>query len=149
MALQIRKRMRQIKQARRHEEAHQLRESRAYYERALDAYEQALRQESADADALRGKGNALVGLSRYEEALAAFEQAVALAPHPATYVSMGRVLATLERFDEAVHAYEQAVALDATYASAYTGLSEALSRLGRTQEAEQASARAKQLGDDE
>lgn len=92
---------------------------------------------------------AFIGMKCSAEALATFEQAVALAPHPATYVSMGTILAKLGRFEEAVQAYEQALAVDTTYASAYTGLFEALSHLGRTQEAEQAKAAAKQLGDDE
>jgi hypothetical protein len=41
------------------------------------------------------------------------------------------------------------VQLDGSYARAYTGLSDALSWLGRTQEAEQASAKAKQLGEED
>ena len=120
-----------------------------YYLHALSAYEQALQENSADADATRGKGNALVGLGRYDEALAAFEQAVALAPQAATYTSMGNVLAALWRYDEAVAAYQQALRLDGMYAPAYAGMSEALWCLGRTQEAEQASAQAKQLGEED
>lgn len=131
------------------EEARRSEQERAYYGKALAAYEQALRQNNADATAYRGKGNALVGLERYNEALTAFEQALVLTPLPTTYVSMGNVLVTLRRCDEAVAAYEQALALDATYASAYTGMSKALLQLGRTQEAEQAHEQAKQLGDDE
>ena len=135
-------------ETRRQEEARRY-DALVYYESALSAYEAAFRQDSTDATALRGKGNALVGLSRYDEALTAFEQAVALAPHAATYVSMGTVLVKLGRDEEAVQAYEQALQLDTTYASAYTGLSEALSQLGRTQEAEQARASAKQLGEED
>jgi serine/threonine protein kinase/Flp pilus assembly protein TadD len=131
------------------EEARRSEQERAYYGKALAAYEQALRQNNADATAYRGKGNALVGLERYNEALTAFEQAVVLTPLPTTYVSMGNVLVTLRRRDQAVAAYEQALALDASYASAYTGMSKALLQLGRTQEAEQAHEQAKQLGDDD
>jgi FHA domain-containing protein/TIR domain-containing protein/tetratricopeptide repeat protein len=120
-----------------------------YYLHALDAYEHALQENSDDADALRGKGNALVGLGRYEEALVAFEHAVALSPQAATSTSMGNVLAALWRYEEAVAAYEQALQLNGNYAPAYAGLSEALSWLGRTQEAEQASAKAKQLGEED
>ena len=101
---------------------------------ALAAHEGALRQNNTDATAYRGKGNTLVGLGRYHEALTAFEQAVVLTPLPTAYVSMGNVLATLGRRDEAVAAYEQALALDASYASAYAGMSVALLQLGRTQE---------------
>lgn len=123
-------------------------EQRAYYEKALTAYERALRQNNTDATAYRGKGNALVGLERFDEALVAFTQAVALMPLPLTYVHMGDVLATLRRYDEAVASYRQALTLDASYASAYTGMSEAFLQLGRAQEAEQAYEQAKQLDGD-
>jgi serine/threonine protein kinase/Flp pilus assembly protein TadD len=136
-------RLRELEEARRSEQ------ERAYYEKALAAYEHALRQNNADATAYRGKGNALVGLERYDEALTAFEQAGVLTPLPTAYVSMGNVLVTLGRCDEAVAAYEQALALDAMYASAYAGMSKALLQLGRTQEAEQAHEQAKQLGEDD
>jgi len=124
-------------------------QERAYYEKALAAYEEALHQNNVDATAYRGKGNALVGLERYDEALTAFEQALVLTPLPSTYVSVGNVLTTLGCCDEAVAAYEQALALDASYVSAYAGMSKALLQLGRTQEAEQAHERAKQLSDDD
>lgn len=144
-------RRREQEEARRREleEARRPEQERAYYEKALAAYEQALRQNNADAAAHRGKGNALVGLERYDEALAAFEQALVLTPLPTTYVSVGNVLTTLGRCDEAVAAYEQALALDASYVSAYAGMSKALLQLGRTQEAEQSHEQARQLGDDD
>lgn len=131
------------------EEAQRRERERTYYEQALIAYEQALFQNSTDATAYRGKGNALAGLARYDEALAAYEQAIALAPLPATFVSKGHVLTTLGRYDNAVVAYKQALALDVSYVPAYVGLAEALSQLGRTQEAEQSFQCAKQLGDDD
>ncbi len=131
------------------EEVQRRERERAYYEKALTAYEQALRKNNADVMAYRGKGNALVGLECYGEALTAFEQAAVLMPLPVIYVSMGDVFATLGRHDEAVAAYEQALALDASCASAYTGMSKALLQLGRTQEAEQSYQQAKALGDED
>jgi len=131
------------------EEARRREQEQAYYKKALAAYEEALHQNNVDATAYRGKGNALVGLERYDEALTAFEQALVLTPLPSTYVSIGNVLTTLGRCDEAVAAYEQALALDASYTSAYAGMSKALLQLGRTQEAEQSHEQANQLGDDD
>jgi len=72
-----------------------------------------------------------------------------LTPLPTTYVSVGNVLTILGRCDEAVAAYEQALALDASYTSAYVGMSKAFLQLGRMQEAEQSDKQAKQLGDDD
>src|SRR6266699_1091567 len=46
------------------------------YEKALAAYELALRLDPDDALAYNGKGNALDDLNRYEEALVAYEQAI-------------------------------------------------------------------------
>jgi len=132
-----------------HEEAQWQEQERAYYEKALVAYERALRQNSADAVAYQGKGNVLVGLECYDEALMVYEQALELAPLSITYVSKGHILTALGLYADAVTTYEQALALDASYASAYTGMGYALSQLGKTQEAEQAYQQAKQLGDDD
>ncbi|HEY4388019.1 MAG TPA: toll/interleukin-1 receptor domain-containing protein, partial [Ktedonobacteraceae bacterium] len=55
-----------------HEEAQWQEQERAYYEKALIAYERALRQNSTDAVAYQGKGNVLVGLECYDEALMVF-----------------------------------------------------------------------------
>ncbi len=145
----LRRRLEEAHRHREREEAQRREQERVYYEKALSAYEQALHQINADATAYRGKGNALVGLERYNEALTAFEQAVMLKPLPSVYVSMGNVLATLGRCDEAMAAYKQALALEDTYVSAYTGMSKALLQLGRMQEAEQMREQAKQLGDDD
>jgi tetratricopeptide (TPR) repeat protein len=119
-----------------------------YYEEALAAYERALRLNNTDATAYRGKGNALVGLGRYYEALMAFGQAVALLPTPLTYVHIGDVLVRGKYYDEAVASYRQALTLDASYASAYTGMREAFLRLGRVQEAKQAYEQAKRIDEE-
>ena len=137
---------RQLEEARRREQEQAQRQGN---EKALVAYEQALHLNNADATAYQGKGNALVGLERYDEAFTAFEQAVILTPLPTAYVSMGNVLETLGRYEGAVAAYEQALALDGSYAPAYSGMSKALLQLGRKQEAERAHEQAKQLGDDD
>jgi tetratricopeptide (TPR) repeat protein len=121
----------------------------AYYERTLIVYERAIQQDTADATAYQGKGHALAGLGRYSEALHAYAQSAALTPRPAVYAALGDVLAEIGRSDDAVTAYQQALALDASYAAAYFGMSQALLQAGRVPEAEQAYARAKQFGDDD
>jgi serine/threonine protein kinase/Tfp pilus assembly protein PilF len=131
------------------EEARRSEQERAYYEEALAAYEQALRQNNADAIAYRGKGEALFGLERFDEALIAFEQAVVLTPLPTAYVSLGNVLSKLKRSSEAIAAYEQAIESDPEFVPAYYGMGGALEQLGRTQEAGLIRERAKQLGYEE
>lgn len=72
-----------------------------------------------DAEALFYLGNAFCALKRLDEALAAYEQAVALDPNNATaWYNKVVVLRDLKRPDEALAAYQQALMLqlgDSTY----------------------------------
>ncbi len=93
------------------------------------------------------EGNALYDFKRYEEALAAFEQALRLAPNNAwAYIGKGTALYYLNRLEEAFAAYEQALHLDPNDAFAYYIKGNTLEHLGRKQEARRAYERARQLG---
>jgi len=144
------------------------------YEEALAAFEQALRLAPNFADANIGKdmvldklgrtgeaqqapqktaqkwlkeGYALRDLKRYEEALAAFEQALRLDPNDTyAYNCKGSTLGNLKRYEEALAAFEQVLRLDPNNAFAYNGKGLALNKLGRIGEAQQAYNKAKQLG---
>ncbi len=73
---------------------------------------------------------------RYEEALAAFEQALRLDPNDGlTYRMKGMALRALRRNEEALAAYEQAIVLDATDAEAHSGKGDTLFALKRYEEA--------------
>src|SRR5260221_254213 len=92
------------------------------------------------------EGNALNGLKRYEEALAAYEQAIRLDPNDADYYhTKGIALNDLKRNEEALAAYEQAIRLDPNYTYAYYGKGFVLNELKRYKEAEQAFEKARQL----
>jgi tetratricopeptide (TPR) repeat protein len=92
-------------------------------------------------------GNALNELKRYEEALAACEQAIRLDPNNAyAYTNKGIALNGLRRYEEALAACDQAIRLDPNNAYAYSGKGYALERLGRKKDAQQAFERARQLG---
>ncbi len=119
---------------------------RQYYEKALAAYEQALRLNFTDADAYKGKGKALYELGRYNEALQAFERAISLDPKPVTYVRKGDVLYKLGRYNDSLIAYQQALRLDSTFAVAYNNMGNTLEQIGRRLEAQQAYETAKELG---
>jgi tetratricopeptide (TPR) repeat protein len=69
--------------------------------------------EPDDAEALTVRGNALVELSRLEDALASYDRALALTPHdvPALY-NRGNVLVNLHRHDEALASYRRALDID-------------------------------------
>ncbi|MDE2284133.1 MAG: tetratricopeptide repeat protein [Hyphomicrobiales bacterium] len=59
------------------------------------------------------RGNVLVALKRFDEALLAFEKSIALNPHfPLPRSNRGNVCRELGRFEEAVASYDAAIALD-------------------------------------
>src|SRR5260221_721836 len=82
------------------------------------------------------EGNALNGLKRYEEALAAYEQAIRLDPnYTYAYLFKGNALSDLKRYEEALAAYEQAIRLDPDHTYYYYSKGNALSDLKRYEEA--------------
>jgi tetratricopeptide (TPR) repeat protein len=82
------------------------------------------------------EGNALYGLKRYEEALAAFEQAIRLDPNDAsTYHGKGIALGGLKRYEEALAAFEQAIRLDPNNPTYHANKGIALFKLERYEEA--------------
>jgi tetratricopeptide (TPR) repeat protein len=85
---------------------------------------------------LLARGQALLELKHPVDALACFEQAIAVgAPTASTFIKRGAALERLGRLDEALASYEQAIALDASHADAYIGKGNVLNRLERYQEA--------------
>jgi tetratricopeptide (TPR) repeat protein len=93
--------------------------------------------ETAAAAWERGKG--LYAQKRYEEALAAYERALALEPWESAYWnSKGNALWDLKRYEEALTAYERANALDPKDAFAWTNKINLLKQLGRTADAQEA-----------
>src|SRR6266566_7030494 len=93
------------------------------------------------------EGTTFRNLKRYQEALAAFEQAIRLDPNFAlAYNNKGNALGNLKRYQEALAAFEQAIRLDHNYANAYYNKGNALEALRKKQQAQQAYERAKQLG---
>ena len=89
------------------------------------------------------QGNTLYASKRYEEALAAYDQAIKRAPSNGRFAGMfadyhsnrGNALRGLKRHQEALDAYEHALQLNPNYADAYNGKGNALWELERHQEA--------------
>jgi tetratricopeptide (TPR) repeat protein len=81
-------------------------------------------------------GNELYDLGRYEEAIAAYDQALAIKPdqHKALN-NKGSALSYLGRYEEAIAAYDQALAIKPDQDEALNNKGSALSRLGRYEEA--------------
>ncbi len=92
-------------------------------EKALKAYERAIRLDPDLALAHNKKGNALYNLERYEEALGAYDEAIRLDPNATIlYGNKGIILGHLKRYEEALDAYEQVIRLDPNNADARTNI---------------------------
>jgi tetratricopeptide (TPR) repeat protein len=82
------------------------------------------------------RGNGLYSQKRYQKALAAYEQALSLAPKNAEiWTQKGNVLYDLHHPEEALSAYEQALSLDSLSAGIWNNKGNALAALQRNEEA--------------
>jgi Flp pilus assembly protein TadD len=82
------------------------------------------------------EGKTLRNLKRYEEALAAFEQAIRLDPNHAVYYNeKGLALYDLKRYEEALAAFEQAIRLDPNHSTYHNNKGNTLNILKRYEEA--------------
>jgi len=118
-------------------------------ERALDAFERAIRLKPAYADAHYNRGAALQALGRLGEALASYDRAIQLTPdHANTHNNRGVVLKGLKRPDEALASYEQAIRLKPDSAEAHNNRGNVLSDLKRPAEALASFAQALRLNPD-
>ena len=81
--------------------------------------ETAIRANPRSAAALTNYGNILSSLGRYPQALASFDQALALQPDPIALNNKGSILHRTGRFDEALACYARAIAMQPHYAEAH------------------------------
>jgi tetratricopeptide (TPR) repeat protein len=116
------------------------------FAQAADEYRAALRIEPAAADWGR-LGSVLAELDRNEEAIAAYETALAKLPaeaadRPALYRRLGRVQRDAGQTEAAIGSWQAALALAPGHAGVHFNLGNALKSLGRHAEAEAAYRRA-------
>lgn len=100
-----------------------IREARADYAGAVDAYRQAIDLAPAWSYLYVSLGHALRAQGQHVDALAAFGRAVELAPEDARAEGgRGMVLYAREEYDAAIASFQRAIDLDPTYATAYAQL---------------------------
>ncbi len=104
-------------------------------EEALEFFDRAARLRPGFAT-LSNRGAALQMLNRPEDALASYDQALALEPfHAVLLYNRGRALQDLGRFEEALASYDAALAAAPNYAAALNNRGNVLRGLRRNQEA--------------
>ena len=91
---------------------------------------------SANATDLYNRGNTLYNLSRFEEALAAYEKAISLrSDYAEVWQEKAKTLYELKKYQESQAAYDRAIELKPEYLEAWTGRGYALDKLQQSQEA--------------
>jgi tetratricopeptide (TPR) repeat protein len=99
---------------------------------ALTLIDLSLAKNSQNASAWSNRGNALSALKRFDEAIASYDRALAVAPAFAFALSnRGAALFALNRFDEAVASYDRALAAQPDYIEALSNRGNALMALKR------------------
>ncbi|MBO0349887.1 tetratricopeptide repeat protein [Phormidium pseudopriestleyi FRX01] len=88
------------------------------------------------AEAYNNQGYDLASQGKFIEAVAAFEQAIALYPsYDTAYNNLGITYAQMGNFSAAISAFEQAITLNSSNVEYYNNLGSALGSLGRIAEA--------------
>ncbi|HRF93793.1 MAG TPA: serine/threonine-protein kinase, partial [Aggregatilineales bacterium] len=89
-----------------------------------------------EARELMDKGYSLTALKRYDEAITAYDQAIALKPDYAwAWARKGRTYRLLERYEEAIACYDRAIAILPRYAFAWNGKGIVLERMKQLDDA--------------
>lgn len=119
-----------------------------HHEKALAAYEQALRLDNELAPAYAGKGFALQSLNRTYEAMAAYEQALKLHLHTTSiYENIAELAMRDGQFAKALVAIDEAIKLAPETAHLHQKKGNILMKLGRHKEAQGAFKRYRVLED--
>jgi len=108
---------------------------RGQSERGVALIRRALARAPGSAGMLNNLGNILYEVDRFEEAAAAYEEAIGLAPDAGTFNNLGATRRMQGRFDDARAAYERALALDPKHASAHHNFGNLLASRGRMRDA--------------
>jgi tetratricopeptide (TPR) repeat protein len=118
------------------------------YKKALDITNKTLEAQPQNATLWSAKGLLLHNVGNYEEAVRAFDNATNIDPnYEIAWKMKGAILASeLHRYDEAVVAFDGALQVNPNDAQVWSLKGDALKAAGRQAEADEAYAKAKELG---
>ena len=119
---------------------------KGHFEAALSDINRSVALDPCDTTAIQHRGNVLMALNRFDEAEAAYEQALKLTPEEAnTWNNLGVALEALGRTNEALNAFRRATECHPPSRIAYLGLAFIQLRSGRLDDAAASLDRIKQL----
>jgi tetratricopeptide (TPR) repeat protein/GT2 family glycosyltransferase len=119
------------------------------WEKALTAYQTALKLEPHRAEIYQGLGDLFVELGQWHEAVEAYQKALKFNPNlDSVHHNLGDALLKLQRWEDAVAAYQKAIELNPAFSWSYNNLGDGLRELQRWDEAAQAYRKAIELKPD-
>lgn len=93
------------------------------YEKAIEAYKQALQLSPNSEEVYYHLGMAYGSLGRYKEAIAAYNRAIRINPdYAAAYYNLGHAYSNLKQYDRAIRAFRQAIHYEPDNIEAYFAL---------------------------
>ena len=117
------------------------------FSKALELYRRAVESEPANPHLHASLGFMMAQVHDYDGAIASFRRALEIEPRaPLTWGGLGDAYISTKRFDEAIAAFLKMVELQKDDGYAHHRLARALETVGRSEDAEQAFERARQLG---
>ena len=105
------------------------------YEEARNAYEKVISLDPQYPHAHRNLWDSLRELKRYDEALIQYHEALKIAPTPGVYLGLWLTAYAQGNYAEALSLYEKAIQMNPKLPASYTYAGDALSQLGRKEEA--------------
>ncbi len=111
-------------------------EKSGQYEKAIEAYNQAIKINPEYAPARKGLGDVYVKLEEYEKAIEEYDKAIKINPEYApARKGLGDVYVKLEEYEKAIEEYNKAIKINPEYAPARKGLSKVLALSGKYRQA--------------